>query len=441
MSNDREPQGTAPPPHHVLVVRSDGVTARLRDAAERAGLNGLAQVDEVPSYLDALGRLAHTATDALIGPVSGLGEPGPSTSSALRRLAPRARLVLVNDTDAPTDLPPEFDAVLNLDAGGDELADAVGLLPRAPQPTIAEHTRAACLTDGEAGDADLLDALLQRPDRLAEMVAAVITRRGGVGGVELIDRDAADDDAIDGVTVPIRYAGQRLGLLKADANGDDAATRERLCGWAEWAARWLGAKDRLTRLYDLAMRDDLTGVWNRRYFRQALERIVDRARREREQVTLMVFDIDDFKRYNDTYGHPAGDGVLRETARLMLGSVRDHDVVARIGGDEFAVIFWDAEQPRRQGSRHPHHVIDIARRFQEAICRHRFPKLLDDAKGTLTISAGLAGYPWDGQTPEALIERADAMAMRSKRQGKNVLTFGQGAVQLGDPIDSPPAVP
>ena len=76
-----------------------------------------------------------------------------------------------------------------------------------------------------------------------------------------------------------------------------------------------------------------------------------------------------------------------------------------------------------------HTVRKAADRFQRAICAHKFPKLLEEAPGTLTISAGLAGFPWDGRDPEDLLARADEMAMHSKRQGKNVVTYGPGAMQ------------
>jgi diguanylate cyclase (GGDEF)-like protein len=150
---------------------------------------------------------------------------------------------------------------------------------------------------------------------------------------------------------------------------------------------------------------------------------------QRFAVTVMVFDIDDFKRYNDHYGHAAGDDILRETARLMTSVIRARDVVARIGGDEFAVIFWDHDAPRRPPSHHPADVRDAAERFRGAICAHKFPTLSEEAPGTLTISGGLASFPWDGRTPEELVNRADAMTLQSKRQGKNVLTFGPGAVE------------
>ena len=91
------------------------------------------------------------------------------------------------------------------------------------------------------------------------------------------------------------------------------------------------------------------------------------------------------------------------------------------------MIFWDKGEPRHLGSQHPNNVIGIAKRFQKAICEHKFPKLGEEAVGRLTVSGGLAGFPWDGRTPDELLARADANAMRSKQQGKNAICFGPGA--------------
>ena len=180
-------------------------------------------------------------------------------------------------------------------------------------------------------------------------------------------------------------------------------------------------------LHRLAVTDYLTGAYNRRYFYHLTDQILARAAKRGLRASLLLFDIDDFKIYNDRYGHPAGDEVLNETAKLIQSLVRQHDVVARIGGDEFAVIFWDADAPRRKFSEHPRRVDQVTRRFQKAICQHRFPKLADLALGTLTISGGLAAFPWDGQSAEELIAIADHMLLQSKRQGKNVIALGPGA--------------
>jgi len=140
----------------------------------------------------------------------------------------------------------------------------------------------------------------------------------------------------------------------------------------------------------------------------------------------MVFDIDDFKHYNDRFGHDAGDEVLRETVRLLNSVIRSGDKVCRIGGDEFAVIFADLEGPRELGSNHPESVEQIAARFQDQICQMKFPKLGLDAPGTLSVSGGLATYPWDGTTAADLLHHADQLALQSKCKGKNVITMGPG---------------
>jgi len=185
---------------------------------------------------------------------------------------------------------------------------------------------------------------------------------------------------------------------------------------------------RFARAHIDSVTDHLSGVSNRRYFDQRLEELVDLALRQRFYVSLLMFDIDHFKSYNDRFGHGAGDDILRETAKLIQSMVRPHDVVARFGGDEFAVIFWDAEQPRKPNSRHPDDVVSVASRFQKAVAEHRFPKLAEQAADRLTISAGMATLPCDGRTAEDLVIRADARLIESKQEGRNVLTLGPGTV-------------
>jgi diguanylate cyclase (GGDEF)-like protein len=149
-------------------------------------------------------------------------------------------------------------------------------------------------------------------------------------------------------------------------------------------------------------------------------------------VTVLVFDIDDFKRFNDAYGHGAGDEILTECVRLLSAAVRPTDKVCRIGGDEFAVIFYEPEGPREPDSRHPTSVFDVAERFQAQLRSAQFRKLRDELPGCLTISGGLATYPWDGRTAEELVERADQLALEGKKQGKNVIAIGPGCRRLAN---------
>ncbi|MBY0309263.1 MAG: GGDEF domain-containing protein, partial [Phycisphaerales bacterium] len=120
----------------------------------------------------------------------------------------------------------------------------------------------------------------------------------------------------------------------------------------------------------------------------------------------------------------AGDLMLNETVRLLRSSVRSHDRVCRIGGDEFAVVFFEPEGPRAPGSKHPGTAQEAAARFRAAIEAHRFPRLAEQAVGRLTISGGLATFPWDGLTAEALLAKADGALLEAKRQGKNSIVIG-----------------
>jgi diguanylate cyclase (GGDEF)-like protein len=205
---------------------------------------------------------------------------------------------------------------------------------------------------------------------------------------------------------------------------------ESLAALSAWMSAWAKLDAQHRELREAAFTDPLTGAWNRRYFNRFMEAALDQARRARRPLTLMVFDIDDFKKYNDTYGHAAGDEILTETVRLLTSVIRPSDRVCRVGGDEFAVIFYEPQGPRQADSTPPDSVYAIATRFQKQICGHRFPKLAQEAAGTLTISGGLATFPWDGSDAATLLDRADQLSMASKKQGKNALTFGRGAEQV-----------
>ncbi len=200
-------------------------------------------------------------------------------------------------------------------------------------------------------------------------------------------------------------------------------------------------KDRRIReLEKLVMQDDLTGLKNRRYLRHFLPTILQKADLSHSQITVLLFDLDDFKHYNDTYGHAVGDEVLRQTARLIRRCCRSQDVVARLGGDEFAVVFWDAsdaehhssrktpEERRKSSQNHPREPVFMAERMRREISAAAFDQLGSKGKGALTISGGLASYPGDGRTAEELLEKADQAMLEAKRCGKNrVLLVGQSA--------------
>lgn len=168
-----------------------------------------------------------------------------------------------------------------------------------------------------------------------------------------------------------------------------------------------------------ALTDPLTGLTNRRGLLRRLPEVLALSRRQRAPVTLLLFDIDDFKHYNDAYSHDAGDEILREAGSLFLKCTRQHDIVARYGGDEFVVVFWEANEPRKAGSKPPRDVPAVLDRFRTSLERHKFKTLGPEAQGKLTISGGLVTFPWDAGTGEELISRADEALLQAKRQGKN----------------------
>jgi PleD family two-component response regulator len=190
-------------------------------------------------------------------------------------------------------------------------------------------------------------------------------------------------------------------------------------------------EEKIRRLEKLATEDDLTGLKNRRYIREFSRQIIKRARRENGRVTLLIFDIDNFKHYNDVYGHSAGDEILRQAAVLMRRCCRVQDVVGRIGGDEFAVVFWDEPQVRSsvmpsEGAErrsamaeHPKEVISVAKRFQKELGKAEFHLLGPEGKGVLTISGGLASLGTGCSTAQELFEQADKALLVAKRSGKN----------------------
>jgi GGDEF domain-containing protein len=225
----------------------------------------------------------------------------------------------------------------------------------------------------------------------------------------------------------------------------DITTKDRQQGNIGVSAIDTKAKKKIELLEKLVTEDDLTSLKNRRYIWEFSRQIIEHARGENGRVTLLVFDIDDFKQYNDLYGHRAGDQILRQAAVLMRRCCRQHDVVGRIGGDEFAVVFWDdplllssdrktqgqpagTETERRSAmADHPEEAIFIAKRFVSELEKVRhdvfggsaFSGLGPAGKGILTISGGLASYPRDGATIQELFQRADEALLEAKRSGKN----------------------
>ena len=167
-------------------------------------------------------------------------------------------------------------------------------------------------------------------------------------------------------------------------------------------------------LKDQAMHDGLTGLYNRRYLEESLAREESRARRSGRSLGIMMIDIDDFKRFNDTLGHAAGDAVLRAMGRYLLMAARGEDIVCRYGGEEFVLVMSQA----------PHStVLHRAENLRQGVQQLGI-EYDGRVVGPITVSIGIGIFPDHGNTVEAVLRAADAAMYEAKQLGRNRVAIG-----------------
>lgn len=171
------------------------------------------------------------------------------------------------------------------------------------------------------------------------------------------------------------------------------------------------------KLEKLAVTDGLTGLFNHRHFYYILGEELERAKRYKHDLSVMIMDIDYFKNYNDTNGHPAGDRVLKKVSASLQKHVREVDVVCRYGGEEFTVVLPEID---KEGA------FILAERLRVSIANEEYENEKAQPNGNLTISIGLAAFPLDGVTVEGLVNNADTALYNAKETGRNkVVNFGE----------------
>ncbi|MEE4263672.1 MAG: diguanylate cyclase [Desulfobacteraceae bacterium] len=169
-------------------------------------------------------------------------------------------------------------------------------------------------------------------------------------------------------------------------------------------------------LWDMAVTDSLTGLYVRRYFMVKLQEEIHRAERYNKRLSVIMADLDRFKKINDTYGHDAGDRALKAISKFLQKNIRDVDAIARYGGEEFVMLIPDADKEA---------AFCLAERLREELSKVKFEDL-----PPVTISLGIATYPSDGNDLEELIKRADAAMYEAKGQGRNKVVKFSSSIKL-----------
>ena len=229
--------------------------------------------------------------------------------------------------------------------------------------------------------------------------------------------------------IPILAQGETLGIVHFQSSNEAPKLDPSEQSFKTTFAGQVGLSIANIKLRDAlriqSVRDALTGLYNRRYLEETLDREIRRAGRAVQSLGILILDLDHFKRFNDTYGHDAGDTVLRETASFLLKNVRAEDFVCRFGGEEFVIILPTAglEGSRARGER-------LRSKMRELNIMHQ-----GKALGTVTFSVGVAAFPEHGVSPKELMLAADAALYEAKRGGRDQvavassITTGEAATE------------
>jgi GGDEF domain-containing protein len=425
-----------------------------------------ANVTAVANYFDAIAEMTSNRFTTVMASAEPIERRPESAVKTLRQLAGDGRLVLFGQSS----LEPVSRKMLSFGcddyiitpASAGELSQIFGSPPLrlAASRTsdekngiaVAAPTKVSTLSGLPLADI-VLDAILQNPyggpAAAVRQINSHLSPAMQLHHVKTGGEAPIPPDGSIAMSHAIRAAGGESTSslhLVLPRDEEESAARHFLAQLAHTIGKVAALEDRHIRLQKLAITDDLTGLYNARYFRHFLTAIIAKAHSMRFPVTLLLFDIDGFKTYNDQFGHGVGDEILRQTASLIKRCVRDHDLVARLGGDEFAVVFWEKEGPRQPrdakppapvpASRIPQTPKQMFQRFQRLLASPDFSILGAAGKGQLTISGAMAVYPYDASDVSGLIEAADRELMfNAKVSGKNCLRLvGEDAEAPDNPM-------
>ncbi len=224
----------------------------------------------------------------------------------------------------------------------------------------------------------------------------------------------ACDASVGLAVLPLQVEHDLVGVIRvpiAETDSFSPAVIDGVYAYVRGVASVVGNIYQLTRSRDLAMRDDLTKAFNRRFFETYLDEEIERARRYGSLFSIIFLDLDDLKMVNNFYGHLTGSRTLQEVAKRILSAVRAIDKVVRFGGDEFCIILPETDQEQ---------AIAVANRVRKSLTATSL-RLDADIEISITASFGIASYPTHGLTKDDLIRQADQAMYRVKSTTKNAV--------------------
>lgn len=216
--------------------------------------------------------------------------------------------------------------------------------------------------------------------------------------------------------VPLIFFGEKLGVLALDSASHDAFDQEDvqpLESVADICAAAIQNAHYFEKMKQLAYVDGLTGIFNRRYFEMRIAEELERASRFAGRMSVIMVDIDHFKRLNDEFGHLLGDEVLRDVSNILKQQLRKADMVCRYGGEEFAIVV-----PETTGA----NALVVAEKLRRQIETHPFPGV----PRPVTISCGVADYPTHGNSRDEVVAAADSALYLAKQAGRNQVVAASG---------------
>ena len=267
---------------------------------------------------------------------------------------------------------------------------------------------------GEATHLWGLHAADTRPQASAEECQCMADQRVHLGRSDLVETVCAHvlpgTGEFASACIPLSTQGDKLGWLYLSGNGLAPLAKLRIAVAAADQLAFALANLKLRQsLRDLSVRDPLTGLFNRRYLSESLGRELTRCARRKLPLSVLAFDLDHFKAFNDNYGHPAGDAILRSFARVLQSLSRNEDIACRQGGEEFLVILPEMDREvamRRAG--------EVMQQLAILEVQHEGRVL-----PRLTTSIGLAMFPEHGAKPAELLAQADGALYEAKARGRN----------------------